>query len=160
MEAKKLNIPEAPKATFMQQPYWGAKDQIKLNGDDFEMLYNFVNSFGPAVDAARRVMQENINIGIIKIRNVDEAGQEVSEEVVKKYFEDLQNWQRQIKNLNAQAVSDNPEGLTVERASTADTDAVLGQEQPITDAPVESTSPADAEAVPDLSQRSEGVPTE
>lgn len=95
-------IPQPPQASFMQQPYWNANDQIKLLGGDFEMLYNFVNSFGPAVDAARRVMQMNINEGIIKIRHVDENGNEVPETTIKEYYAKVKAWEEEVKKISAE----------------------------------------------------------
>ncbi len=95
-------IPQPPQASFMQQPYWNANDQIKLLGADFEMLYNFVNSFGPAVDAARRVMQMNINEGIIKIRHVDENGNEVPETAIKEYYAKVKAWEEEVKKISAE----------------------------------------------------------
>lgn len=68
---------QAPIADFLQQPYWGADDKINIKGSDFEILYNFVQMFGPAVDAARRTMQSNITSEVVKMRYVKEDGTEV-----------------------------------------------------------------------------------
>lgn len=86
-----------PIADFMQQPYWDSKDKIEITGNDFEILYNFTQMFGPAVDAARRTMQANINTGVVKTRYVKEDGTEVGIDHVKAYQEKFSEYMEQMK---------------------------------------------------------------
>jgi hypothetical protein len=93
-----------PIADFMQQPYWDSKDKIEITGNDFEILYNFTQMFGPAVDAARRTMQANINTGVVKTRYVKEDGTEVGIDHVKAYQEKFNEYMEQMK-AQASAIS-------------------------------------------------------
>jgi hypothetical protein len=96
-----------PIADFMQQPYWDSKDKIEITGNDFEILYNFTQMFGPAVDAARRTMQANINTGVVKTRYVKEDGTEVGIDHVKAYQEKFNEYLEQMK-AQAAAISNEP----------------------------------------------------
>lgn len=86
-----------PVADFMQQPFWASDDKVVIKGKDFEVLYNFVSSFGPAVDAARKVMQENISNGVIKMRYVREDGSEVPATEVEAYQKNFQDYVNKMR---------------------------------------------------------------
>jgi hypothetical protein len=86
-----------PTADFMQQPYWASDDKVVIKGKDFEILYNFVSSFGPAVDAARKVMDENIKNGVIKMRYVREDGTEVPAAEVEAYHKNFQDYVNKMR---------------------------------------------------------------
>lgn len=97
-----------PIADFMQQPFWATDDKIVVTGKDFEVLYNFVSSFGPAVDAARKAMQDNISNEVIKMRYVREDGTEVPQAEVDKYKADFDAYVAKIR-AGIQPVSKNAE---------------------------------------------------
>ena len=101
MENQEQQAPlKAPIADFMQQPFWGSDDKIDIKGSDFEIMYNFIQMFGPAVDAARRTMQNNLNSGNIKMRYVKEDGTEVPRSYVVEFE---QKWNAYLEELKKQS---------------------------------------------------------
>lgn len=78
-------LPKPPVAPFFQQPIWDTDATIILDGRSFETMYNFISMFGPAVDAARKVLRDNLETGVVKLQNLNEQGEKVSDEVVAKF---------------------------------------------------------------------------
>lgn len=104
---------KAPIADFMQQPFWATDDKIVITGKEFEVLYNFVSSFGPAVDAARKAMQDNISSGVIKMRYVREDGTEVPQAEVDKYKADFDAYVAKIRAGMQQPINEPATPLNV-----------------------------------------------
>lgn len=78
-------LPKPPVAPFFQQPVWDTDATITLDGRSFETMYNFISMFGPAVDAARKVLRDNLETGVVKLQNLNEQGEKVSDEVVAQF---------------------------------------------------------------------------
>jgi len=89
-------LPTPPVAPFIQQPSWNHDSQIVVTGREFETMYNFIAMFGPAVDAARRTLSENLQSGVIVLKHLNEKGEEVSADVVEKFNAEMIEYRQKL----------------------------------------------------------------
>lgn len=89
-------LPTPPVAPFIQQPSWNHDSQIVVTGREFETMYNFIAMFGPAVDAARRTLSENLQSGVIVLKHLNEKGEEVSADIVEKFNAEMIEYRQKL----------------------------------------------------------------
>ncbi len=118
-------LPKPPVAPFFQQPVWDADATIIVDGRNFETMYNFISMFGPAVDAARQVLRSNLEKGVVKLQNLNEQGEKVSDEVVAQFNAEMLAYRTKLQESVAKmggtpgpAPTSTPPAMEVHRTPT------------------------------------------
>lgn len=72
-----------------QLPFWDAKAEFTITGNEFLALQNFFNLFQDPIQVINRVFTDSLNNGTIKLKYVDQNNKEYSQNEVTSYINQL-----------------------------------------------------------------------
>lgn len=149
-------LPTPPVAPFIQQPSWNHDSQIVVTGREFETMYNFIAMFGPAVDAARRTLSENLQSGVIVLKHLNEKGEEVSADVVEKFNAEMIEYRQKLNAAVEAMGGKSSTAPTMQVHKREETPAVKEDSKPVEESPVSESEP-NPEAAPNTNASPEST---